>query len=219
MLKLLIATRNRHKVGEIQTILGEGFDCLTLEKISGAPEILEDAETFEGNARKKAEGIAAWLKTFAGAKPDFVMADDSGLEVDALGGAPGVHSARFAALDSGGAGNSADVDNNAKLLRLLKDVPLEKRGARFRCVIALVELQSGSLQTFTGTCEGRIEFAKSGAGGFGYDPLFTPIGFNQTFAELGEAVKNQISHRAQALAKLRGALAPRISNCSNPAAV
>ena len=149
--------------------------------------------------------------------PDFVLADDSGLEVDTLNGAPGVHSARFAALDK--SENSADADNNAKLLRLLQDVPLEKRAARFRCVLALApvlenEIQNASpvcyadeweLQTqlFDGTCEGKILFAPRGQNGFGYDPLFVPDGFTQSFAELGEDVKNKLSHRAKALAKLK----------------
>ena len=126
--------------------------------------------------------------------------------MDALNGAPGVHSARFAALDK--TENSKDADNNAKLLRLLKDVPLEKRAARFRCVIALAavenwKLEIGNCQCFDGACEGRIQFAASGQGGFGYDPLFVPDGFQQSFAELGEDVKNKLSHRAKALEKLK----------------
>jgi XTP/dITP diphosphohydrolase len=149
----------------------------------------------------------------------FVLADDSGLEVDALNGAPGVHSARFAALDSSRAGNSPDAENMAKLLFCLKDVPLEKRTARFRCVIALTPLirdrvESASpvcyadefeLQTqlFEGDCEGRIGFAPRGQGGFGYDPVFLPDGFSQTFAELGEEIKNRLSHRGLALSKLK----------------
>ena len=137
----------------------------------------------------------------------FVLADDSGLEVDAIGGQPGVHSARFAALDSGLPGNAPDADNNAKLLRLLKDVPMEKRTARFRCVLALVAITPQSaLHTphlFDGACEGRILFGASGRGGFGYDPLFVPEGFDQSFAELGADVKNRLSHRALALEKLK----------------
>jgi XTP/dITP diphosphohydrolase len=141
------------------------------------------------------------------------------LEVDALGGAPGVYSARFAATDAPLAGNSPDSANNAKLLPLLEDIPLEKRTARFRCVLALTPVlrsldKSASpvcytdefeLQTelFEGVCEGRIGFAPRGQNGFGYDPLFIPLGHDQTFAELGEAVKNQLSHRAKALAKLK----------------
>jgi len=132
-----------------------------------------------------------------------------------LNGAPGVHSARFAALDK--SENSRDADNNAKLLRLLKNVPAEKRTARFRCVIALVPVPEQKIESaspvcfadefephlFDGACEGRIQFSASGHGGFGYDPLFVPGGFTQSFAELGEDVKNELSHRAKALAKLK----------------
>jgi len=136
-----------------------------------------------------------------------------------LNGAPGVHSARFAAMDK--AENAKDADNNAKLLRLLKDVPPEKLTARFRCVIALVPVAAKVLKSaspvcfaeecethlFDGACEGRIQLTAKGGGGFGYDPLFVPNGFNQSFAELGEEVKNKISHRANAMAKLKAFLA------------
>ncbi|MEY4917790.1 MAG: hypothetical protein RL616_1703 [Verrucomicrobiota bacterium] len=221
MTTLLIATRNAHKVGEIQAILGARFHCLTLKEFPGAPSVVEDADTFAGNAMKKAVELAKWLaKAESGRRKAeggnfFVLADDSGLEVDALNGAPGVHSARFAALDK--TENSQDSDNNAKLLRLLKNVPLEKRTARFRCVIALVPVTQGKVesaspvcfadefeaQTFDGACEGWIQFTASGGGGFGYDPLFVPDGFGKSFAELGEDIKNQLSHRAKALAKLK----------------
>ena len=209
MTTLLIATRNAHKVGEIQAILGADFRCLTLQEFPAAPPVIEDADTFTGNATKKAVELAKWLVSGAiNHQPspiNFVLADDSGLEVDALNGAPGVHSARFAALDK--SENSKDADNNAKLLRLLKDVPLEKRTARFRCVIALAEIKppASSLQPqiFDGACHGRIQFAARGRGGFGYDPLFVPDGFTQSFAELGEDVKNRLSHRAKALAELK----------------
>jgi len=155
--------------------------------------------------------------------PHYVLADDSGLEVDALGGAPGVHSARYAALDTGRPGNSPDEDNNAKLLRLLRDVPWEKRTARFRCVLALTPVHKPpalssspvcyadelelATELFEGSCEGWIGFAPKGHAGFGYDPLFTPTGHELTFAELGEEVKNRLSHRAEALAKFRVRLA------------
>jgi XTP/dITP diphosphohydrolase len=159
----------------------------------------------------------------------FVLADDSGLEVDALNGAPGVHSARFAALDQSvdqlaarATGNSPDAANNAKLLRCLQNVPPEKRTGRFRCVIALVPVPEARLesaspvcyadefaaQIFDGACEGRIQFAPSGRDGFGYDPLFVPEGYALSFAELGEEVKNQLSHRAHALAKMKAFLTP-----------
>jgi inosine/xanthosine triphosphate pyrophosphatase family protein len=172
--------------------------------------------------------------------PFHVLADDSGLEVDALGGAPGVHSARFAALDTGGAGNSSDAANNAKLLCLLGGVPLPRRTARFRCVLALKLRQpsmvgravpcppsesstapgpslkrdgwqgtarpaSPGYETilFEGVCPGHISLQPAGTGGFGYDPLFIPDGFDKSFAELGDALKNTMSHRARALQKLR----------------
>jgi len=179
---------------------------------------------------KKAIELAKWLATRS--TLDFrsssviVLADDSGLEVDALKGAPGVYSARFAASDGneggvsgGSAGNSADADNNVKLLRLLNEVPWEKRSARFRCVLGLTPVlasaqtasspvcyaEESELRTelFEGACDGRIGFAPRGQRGFGYDPLFIPEGYEQTFAELGDDVKNQISHRARALGKLR----------------
>jgi len=215
MTTLLIATRNAHKVGEIRAILGAQFQWLTLNDFPAAPPVVEDAATFAGNAAKKAMELARWLaakhSTFniQPSTPNFVLADDSGLEVDVLNGAPGVHSARFAALDK--SENSKDADNNAKLLRLLQNVPLEKRTGRFRCVIALAEVPSPksevrSPQFFDGACEGRIQLAATGAGGFGYDPLFVPDGFTQSFAELGEDVKNRLSHRAKALAKLKAFL-------------
>ncbi len=231
MVTLVIATRNAHKVGEIRAILGNGFHCQSLNEFPGAPEVVENAGSFAGNATKKAVALARWLgeanrlqsevrspKTEDASDRAFVLADDSGLEVDALHGEPGVHSARFAALDGGQPGNSPTPENNAKLLRLLGDLPLERRTARFRCVLALTPVATSAaegaspvcyadeaeLQTelFEGACEGRIGFAPRGRGGFGYDPLFFPSGYEQTFGELSEEVKNRLSHRAAALAKL-----------------
>lgn len=222
---LVIATRNAHKLAEMRVILGGNFECLSQDDFRGAPEVIEDAATFAGNATKKGTELARWLSTLQPATdqrlPDYVLADDSGLEVDALGGAPGVHSARFAALNPGQSGNSSTSENNAKLLHLLSSVPMEQRQARFRCVIALTpvlreRVESASpvcyadefeMQTrlFEGTCEGRIVFEALGEGGFGYDPLFVPDGFDQTFAELGEEVKNRLSHRARALKQLKTA--------------
>jgi XTP/dITP diphosphohydrolase len=223
VITLLIATRNAHKVEEIRAILGGQFQFLTLNDFPGAPKVIEDAETFAGNAIKKAVELAQWLSAnnlklkIKNLKPDFVLADDSGLEVDALHGAPGVHSARFAALDQNE--NAPDADNNAKLLRLLKNIPSEQRTARFRCVIALAPVmgerienaspvcyaEESGLKTelFDGTCEGKIMSTPRGQNGFGYDPLFVPDGFDQSFSELGDGVKNQISHRAKALEKLK----------------
>jgi XTP/dITP diphosphohydrolase len=226
MTTLLIATRNAHKVAEIRAILGGQFQFLTLDDFPNAPKVVEDADTFAGNATKKAVELAKWIVSKHQASniqhptPNFILADDSGLEVDVLDGKPGVHSARFAALDK--SENSRDTDNNAKLLRLLKDVPPEKRAARFCCVIAFASVPLGKIgnaspvcfagelelptQLFDGACEGIILFEPRGQNGFGYDPLFVPDGFTQTFAELGEEVKNKLSHRAKALARLKAFL-------------
>jgi XTP/dITP diphosphohydrolase len=207
MAALIIATQNTHKVDEIRAILGGPWQYSTLAQLPDAPRTVEDANTFSGNATKKAVELAQWLASTQQSAPGsgkcIVLADDSGLEVDALNGEPGVHSARFAAMDSKAAGNSPDPDNNSKLLRLLRAVPLERRSARFRCVIALVQVTPKSEilnpHLFEGACEGRIGFEARGQGGFGYDPLFTPTGFEKTFAELGEEIKNKLSHRARAL--------------------
>jgi XTP/dITP diphosphohydrolase len=208
---LVVATRNRHKLAEIRAILR--VECLSLDDFPGAPALVEEAATFAGNAAGKAVQLAQWLGRTASHEGvslqigGFVLADDSGLEVDALNGAPGVYSARFAALEAGAGTNSSDAANNAKLLGLLEDVPPAQRSARFRCVLALARLTPARSVSkpllFEGVCQGRISFAPSGRGGFGYDPLFIPDGFDESFAELGEAVKNRISHRARALAKLR----------------
>jgi len=189
MRKLLLATRNQHKKRELQELLSDlEIDILTLDDIEPLPEVKEDGTTFEENAVKKACETAqnsGWLS----------LADDSGLEVDALQGKPGVHSARFA-----GEGAS-DEANNAKLLELLKDVPDSERTARFVCVMALCD-PSGSLHTVRGECEGHIIRIPSGAGGFGYDPLFVPRGYDQTYAQLSAWAKNNISHRGAALQKI-----------------
>lgn len=223
MTTLILATRNAHKVQEIRAILGESFRYLSLLDFLEAPAVVEDQSTFAKNAAKKAKELAKWFQHLGGldyrvpGASGSVLADDSGLEVDALNGAPGVHSARFAAIDRPGvlapgklAQNSSDSDNNAKLLRLMKDVPMEKRGARFRCVLSLVQVKppqpTPSGHIFEGVCEGRIAFEPRGKGGFGYDPLFLPVGHPQSFAELSGDVKNRISHRAQALEKLKKAL-------------
>jgi XTP/dITP diphosphohydrolase len=217
MTTLIVATRNAHKMQEIRAILGEQFRYLSLLDFREAPKVVEDQPTFAKNAAKKARELAKWFQRLdslnyrvPGASGS-VLADDSGLEVDVLGGAPGVHSARFAALEGASvAGNSSDADNNAKLLRLLREVPLEKRTGRFRCVLSLIQIKPSTAMPaghlFDGTCEGRIALAPRGQGGFGYDPLFVPTGHQQSFAELGEEVKNRISHRAQALEKMKKAL-------------
>lgn len=184
--KLVIATNNAHKLQEIAAILGDEIELLSLKDICCFDEIPETAETLEGNALMKARYI----------RDRFGMdcfADDTGLEVEALHGAPGVYSARYA----GGEGH----DSEANMQKLLKELQGEtNRAARFRTVIAL--LMDGEEHLFEGIVNGSIIEEKRGAAGFGYDPLFVPTGYDATFAELGEEVKNQISHRARAVQQL-----------------
>lgn len=186
---VLVSTRNAHKLVEIRQILGPSFELLDLSSIPALGEVEETGTTFEENAALKALAASAH---FGG----WVLADDSGLEVDALGGAPGVYSARFS-----GEG-ATDVTNRALLLEKLAAVPADQRSARFRCVIALA--RGGEvLAHFSGAVEGAIIQSEKGAGGFGYDPLFVPEGFGETFAELGAETKNRLSHRGRALAGLK----------------
>ena len=213
MTTVFIATGNAHKVEEIRGILG-GPDRVFLSQ-GDAPVRLEPDETgatFRENARIKALTWATYLAMEVcnlGAR--WVLADDSGLEVDALDGAPGVHSARFAALDTGRRGNSPDAENNAKLLRLMAGIAPARRTARFRCALALTPVLAGAdaaamaaaTRDFEGVCEGALLENPSGSGGFGYDPLFVPQGWDRPFAELGAEVKNRLSHRARALEALR----------------
>ncbi len=189
-MKLVIATRNAHKLEEIRAI----FDFSSLEVLSAfdfpdIPDVVEDGDTLEANAIKKADEIAKATGCWA-------LADDSGLEVDALDGAPGVYSARYA-------GEPCSYPaNNEKLLHELTDK--ENRAARFRTVIALSD-PAGSVQTVAGECPGVIIDELRGTNGFGYDPLFVPDGYSETFAELDSEVKNRISHRARALQKAHDA--------------
>ena len=204
---IIIASENAHKAKEIQALLGPEFLCRTLRDFPDAPEVEEDAATFAGNAVKKALTLVNWLKQSEDHTEGWVLADDSGLEVDALDGAPGVLSARYAATERQ-PGNSPDEKNNAKLLLELKGRAAHHRAARFRCVIALAQAgQYNQPKIFNGTCEGRIEEAARGKNGFGYDPLFVPDGHEQTFGELGESVKSQLSHRSAALRELKDWLA------------
>jgi XTP/dITP diphosphohydrolase len=167
-------------------MLGERLRVRDLSAVPDAPEVEETGTTFVANARLKALGISAVV-------PGLVLADDSGLEVDALGGAPGVYSARYAGKDGD------DAANNAKLMQEMEGV--EDRTARFRCMMVLSR-GTEVLGEFDGSVEGRIVDAARGGGGFGYDPFFVPDGYNRTFAELGAEVKNTLSHRARALDKL-----------------
>lgn len=187
-MKILIATGNRHKLAEIRAMLTvPGIEFLGADAFENLPDPVEDADTFEGNALIKA-------RTLAEATGLWTLADDSGLEVDVLDGKPGVLSARYA-------GKHGDTPaNNAKLLRELNGKT--DRRARFRCAVALVA-PDGRSWTVDGVCEGHIIHAESGAGGFGYDPLFVPEGYTETFAALGPDVKNSLSHRGKAVAKIK----------------
>ena len=184
-MKLIIATRNRHKLDEIRAILRlPGLDIVGVaEHPVPLPEVVEDGVTFHANAIKKA-------MTLALASRLWTLADDSGLEVEALGDEPGVLSARYAGEPAN------DAANNAKLLAKLASAP--DRRARFRCVIALCS-PTGRAQFVEGVCAGTLASAPRGTLGFGYDPLFVPDGYTQTFAELDAEAKNRLSHRAQAL--------------------
>jgi XTP/dITP diphosphohydrolase len=187
---LLLATRNAHKTREFRELLGRGYNVIDL---AGFPEIAmpqETGATFAENARLKAVSLSTDQNL-------LVIADDSGLEVDALSGAPGIYSARYAGENAG------DHANIKKLLRELKSVA--HRAARFRCVIALASAGK-VLGTFEGAVEGIIVDPPRGNAGFGYDPVFQPNGFEQTFAEMPSELKNEISHRAKAIAALRDAL-------------
>ncbi len=186
MKRFIVATRNKGKIKEIREILaGFPFEIITMEEAGVTDEIQENGSTFEENALIKARAV--FEKTGG-----FVMADDSGLEVDYLDGAPGVYSARFAGM------GASDDDNNKKLLSLMEGVPLEKRTARFVCAIAVV-LPDGSYFIVRGTCEGFIGFKPEGDQGFGYDPLFFMPEYGKTIAQMKPSLKNAISHRGKAL--------------------
>jgi XTP/dITP diphosphohydrolase len=185
-IRIVLATRNPNKVDEIRAALRvPGIRFVGLEEFPRAPEVEEDGDTFEANAVKKALVTTAMTGLPA-------LADDSGLWVDAIGGEPGVQSARYAGLGAG------DAANRALLLRRLRGVAPERRTARFLCVLALA-LPDDGVQTCEGTCDGRILDAERGTGGFGYDPLFVPEGETRTFAEMSRDEKAELSHRGRAL--------------------
>ena len=190
VIQLIVATRNGHKTREIQHILGTEFSVRDLGAHPEIPEIRESGRSFEENAKLKALAASKHL-------PALVIGDDSGLEVDALGGAPGIYSARYAGA------NATDRDKIDKLLRELARIRAtdDRRCARFRCVVALAR-NGDLLETFEGIVEGRIADEARGDSGFGYDPIFIPEGFEQTFGELATEVKNTISHRAKAIRAL-----------------
>jgi len=193
-MKLIIASNNAHKVTEIKAILGDFYEqILSLRDAGIKIDVEEDADTFEGNALKKASEI------FNAVDADAVLSDDSGLEVDALGGAPGVYSARYA-----GEGHD-DAANNAKILKNMKDVTDDKRTCRFVSAVALVRKDKQPI-VVRGTVEGKLLRAPQGENGFGYDPLFYYEPFNKSFAELTAEEKNTVSHRKNALEALRTVL-------------
>lgn len=189
MTEIVLATRNRDKISEICEVLGSlPIRILTFEDIRDLPIVLEDGRSLYENALKKASAVASNVGK-------MTLADDSGLEVTMLGDQPGVRSARFAGL------HVTYEQNNAKLLELLEDVPEEKRGARFRCVMVLA-FPDGRHESFEGVLEGSITRRRRGAHGFGYDPLFFVPPCGKTLAELRRKEKNRISHRGKALAQV-----------------
>ena len=189
-MKLVLATRNLGKVKELTTMLNtakehRNIQILSLQDFPDVPEVVEDRDTYQENAAKKATEIADWTG-------HRTLADDAGLEVDALGGAPGVHSKRWAGEDA------TDAIRIQKLLEAIEGAT--NRKARFVAAIAIAEPNdSKSVKVVVGKCEGHITQTPSGESGFGYDPIFVPNGYEETFAELGETVKNRISHRGEAL--------------------
>ena len=196
MKRLIFASRNAGKVVELRRLLEPlGFTVRPMAEVGLDEDLPEDGCTFEANAESKASN----LRLLLGQEGVWTLADDSGLVVDALNGAPGVYSARFAGYEGVDA-RARDRANNAKLLKELAPVEGVKRSARFVCCLVL--LGPDAPLVTSGTCEGRILDAPRGEGGFGYDPLFLPEGFSRSMAELGLDEKNRISHRGQALARL-----------------
>ena len=197
-MKIVFATNNKHKLDEIRDILGPSFEVLSLNDLGCHDDIPETGSTLEENARQKAQYI--YDKYHCN-----VFADDTGLEVEALGGEPGVYSARYAAIKDL---NAESHDSEANMTTLLKELEGKaNRKARFRTVISLIltsptREQGGSSSLFSGIVEGEIIRERRGGEGFGYDPIFQPEGYDKTFAELGNDIKNTISHRARAVAKL-----------------
>jgi XTP/dITP diphosphohydrolase len=185
--QLVVGTRNRKKGAELQELLAPlGLVVATLDDFPNAIDVVEDGDSFAANAVLKATKQASHLG-------QWVLADDSGLEVDALDGAPGIYSARFAGE------NSSDEQNNALLLERLSGTPLEKRTAHYVCHVALADPQGTLRAESHDVCHGRIQFEPAGTNGFGYDPLFEVVEYHRTFGELGPAVKRAISHRSRAL--------------------
>lgn len=194
MIELVVATKNQGKLREIKELLsGMNFNVTSLADYPDAPEIVEDGKTFAQNAIKKAATIAIYTKK-------LTLGEDSGIEIAYLNNEPGIYSARFSGE------NATDKKNNQKMLRLLKGVPTEKRGARYRSFIALVDAKE-IVDVVSGQCSGLIAEKARGQNGFGYDPYFCIKRYGKTFGELDPSVKAKISHRARALKKLKNVLA------------
>jgi XTP/dITP diphosphohydrolase len=190
MRELIVATRNKGKLREIKELLADlDFKIISLDEMPDMPEIVEDGKTFQDNAIKKALTIARHTNK-------LTLGEDSGLEVAALGNRPGVYSARFSGPQA------TDPKNNAKLIRLLKAVPMKKRQARYRCCAALADA-NGVVGVVSGSCSGLIATKAKGRNGFGYDPYFLIPRYNKTFGELPPEVKAKMSHRSHALKKVR----------------
>lgn len=188
-MKLYIATGNAHKVEELQKMLSANFpemEVYSANALGGMPFVDENEDSFVGNAFLKARAL------FELSDGQPVLADDSGLCVDELNGAPGIYSARYAGSDA------SDADNRMKLLDAMKDIPEGKRSGHFACVLAYIDAQGGE-HSFEGKCHGSITQQAEGEGGFGYDPIFQPLGYSNTFGVLPSEIKNQLSHRAKAL--------------------
>ncbi len=196
---MIIATRNRGKIREVREALkGLGIRIRALSDFRDVPEVEEDGETFVENALKKARYYSKYFGK-------ITLADDSGLEVDSLNGLPGIHSARYAGE------KASSPENNEKLLREMEGIPISKRGARFRCVIAVVS-QDGRELLAEGSCRGRIGLREKGRRGFGYDPLFIVPDHGKTMAQLPLEEKNRISHRGRALKKIRRMICSFLNN-------
>lgn len=192
MRTVLVATSNAGKLRDLAAAAAShGIEVAPLPGFASLPAVVEDGATFEANARKKAEFYSRY------APGEVVIADDSGLEVDALARAPGVHSARYAALRDGRDGNSGDAENNERLLEEMRDIPADRRTARFVCLIAAARDRQ-TLATFSGEVEGQVLFAARGSGGFGYDPLFFVPALGKTFGEAALEEKARVSHRGRA---------------------
>ena len=206
MIELLVATTNQGKFAEVKEFLAKfPLTIASLSSLGSRPEVVEDGASFEENALKKA-------RTLADYSGRLTLADDSGLAVDALNGAPGIYSARYSGADG------SDEKNNRKLLYELRDVPEENRTARFICALALCAPKSQGMREWTvrEVCEGRIAFSLKGQNGFGYDPLFFFPPFGKTFGEIDQETKATVSHRGKALKKLAETLTSLVDLSTKP---